>query len=69
MAIAWKHHRSHGSVDQKALRLAAIRAIVDLAEAEGDEIHDVVAEALVVLGASEEELAAAMLGGRHGPVR
>jgi hypothetical protein len=69
MAIARMHHRSHGSVDQQASRLVAIRAIVDLAEAEGDETHDVVTEALLVLGASQEELAAAMLGGRHGTVR
>jgi hypothetical protein len=32
-------------------------------EAEDDEIHDIVAEALMVLGASQEELTAAMLGG------
>jgi hypothetical protein len=38
----------------------AIRAIVDLTDDE--EIHDVVAEALLVLGASPEELTAAMLG-------
>jgi hypothetical protein len=63
MDIVRKHHRSHGSVDQKALRLVAIRAIVDLVEAEDDEIHDIVAEALMVLGASQEELTAAMLGG------
>jgi len=69
MAMAWKHHRSHGSVDQKASRLVAIRTIVDLVEAEGDEMHDVVAEALMVLGASQEELTAAMLDGLDGTVR
>ena len=69
MAIAWKHGRSHGSVDQKASRLVAIRAIVNLAEAEDDETYDVVAEALIVLGASQEELTAAMLGGRDGVIR
>ncbi len=69
MAIAWKHHRSHGSVDRKASRLVAIRTIVDLVDAEGDEIHDVVAEALMVLGASQEELTAAMLDGRDGAIQ
>jgi hypothetical protein len=69
MASARKHRRSNGSVDQKASRLVAIRAIVDLAEAEDDEIHDIVAEALLVLGASEEELTAAMLGGSDGAGR
>jgi hypothetical protein len=47
-------------VVQEATRLAAIRAIVDLA---GDaEDHDVAAEALLVLGASEQEIEAATLG-------
>ena len=41
-------------------RLAAIRAIVDLAE--DDEDHDVAAEALLVLGASPQEIAAATSG-------
>lgn len=69
MAIARKHGRTHGSVDQKASRLVAIRAIVNLAAAEDDEIYDVVAEALKVLGGSQEELTAAMLGGQDGVVR
>jgi hypothetical protein len=47
-------------VDQEATRLAAIRAIVDLAG--DDEDHDVAAEALLVLGASTQEIAAATLG-------
>ena len=48
------------SADRQASRLVAIRAIVALAD--DDEVHDVVAEALLVLGASREELTAAMLG-------
>lgn len=51
---------SYVSPDREASRLVAIRAIVDLTDDE--EIHDVVAEALLVLGASPEELTAAMLG-------
>ena len=53
-------HRLYASADQEASRLAAIRVIVDLAY--DDEVHDVVSEALLVLGASREELTAAMLG-------
>jgi hypothetical protein len=52
--------RLYASADQEASRLAAIRTIVDLAD--DDEVHNVVAEALLVLGASREELTAAMLG-------
>ncbi len=55
----------HGKVryrryaDQEASRLAAIRTIVDVAG--DDEDHVVVAEALLVLGASQQEIAVAML--------
>lgn len=47
-------------VGQEATRLAAIRAIVDLAG--DDEDQDVAAEALLVLGASHQEICAATLG-------
>jgi hypothetical protein len=47
-------------VDQEASRLAAIRAIVELAG--DDEDQDIAAEALLVLGASQQEIAAATLG-------
>jgi hypothetical protein len=46
-------------VRSEASRLIAIRAIVDVAG--NEEYHDVVAEALLVLGASEQEITAAML--------
>jgi hypothetical protein len=49
------------SADQEASRLVAIRAIIDLAD--DDEVHDVVTEALLVLGASREEITAATLAG------
>ncbi len=61
MDITRLGRRSHVSVDQEATRLAAIRVIVNLAD--DDEVHDVVAEALLVLGATREELTAAMLDG------
>jgi hypothetical protein len=48
------------TADQEASRLAAIRAIVALAV--DDEDHDVAAEALLVLGASQQEMQAALLG-------
>jgi hypothetical protein len=51
---------AHRAADQEASRLAAIRAIVELAD--NDEDHDVAAEALLVLGASRQEMCAAMLG-------
>jgi hypothetical protein len=60
MGITRLGRRFFVSVDQEAARLVAIRVIVDLAD--DDEIYDVVAEALLVLGASEEELTAARLG-------
>jgi hypothetical protein len=50
---------SRRMVRSEASRLIAIRAIVDVAGNEED--HDVVAEALLVLGASEQEITAAML--------
>ena len=46
-------------LQSEASRLTAIRAIVDVAGNEED--HDVVAEALLVLGASAQEITAAML--------
>jgi hypothetical protein len=52
--------RLYASADQEASRLVAIRVIVDLADDE--EVNDVVAGALLVLGASREEQTAAMLG-------
>ena len=55
-----RRRRLYVSADQEASRLVAIRVIIDLAD--DDEVHDVVAEALLVLGASREELTAAMLG-------
>ncbi len=45
--------------DQEASRLAAIRTIVDVAG--DDEDHTVVADALLILGASQQEIAVAML--------
>lgn len=51
--------RSRRYADQEASRLAAIRTIVEVAG--DDEDHAVVAEALLVLGASEQEIAVAML--------
>jgi len=52
-------NRSRRHPDQEASRLAAIRTIVDVAG--DDEDHAVVAEALLVLGASQQEIAVAML--------
>jgi hypothetical protein len=52
--------RPRPPVGQSASRLAAIRAIVALAE--DDEDHDVAAGALLVLGASPQEIAAATSG-------
>ncbi len=50
-------------VDREATRLAAIRAIVDLAG--DDEDQEVAAEALLILGASHQEISAATLGPSH----
>ena len=47
--------------DNEAARLAAIRSIVELVD-DGED-YDVVAEALLVLGASPDEIVAATLGG------
>ncbi len=60
IAALRSRNRLHPPVGQSAPRLAAIRAIVDLAE--DDEDHDVAAEALLVLGASPQEIAAATSG-------
>jgi hypothetical protein len=49
------------SVGREGPRLAAIRAIVDLAEDE--EGHAVATEALLILGATRQEIAAATLDG------
>jgi len=46
--------------DHEAMRLAAIRTIV--VPAGTDEDRDVVAESLLVLGVSPQEMTAAMLG-------
>ncbi len=60
MATLRSSSRIHRPVGQSAPRLAAIRAIVDLAG--DDEDHDVAAEALLILGASPQEIAAATSG-------
>lgn len=52
--------RTRPPVGQIAPRLAAIRAIVALAE--DDEDHEVAADALLVLGASPQEITAATSG-------
>jgi hypothetical protein len=60
MVAASQHNsRFRRSIGKQAPRLAAIRAIVDLAE--DDEDHDVATEALMILGASRHEIAAATL--------
>lgn len=51
---------SHPSPREEASRLVAIRAIVEIADTGED--HDVVAEALMILGASQLEIVTAMLG-------
>jgi hypothetical protein len=64
--FARRKNRFLSSGDQEASRLVAIRTIVDLAA--DDEDHDVVAEALLVLGASQTEISTAKLGaGQSGP--
>jgi hypothetical protein len=60
IAALRSRNRARPPVGQVASRLAAIRAIVALAG--DDEDHDVVAEALLVLGASPQEIAAATSG-------
>lgn len=52
--------RSRKPAGQEATRLAAIRAIVDLAG--DDEDQEVAADALLILGASHQEISAATLG-------
>ena len=47
-------------VTAEAARLAAIRTVTDLAV--DTEDHDVAAEALLALGATEQEITAATLG-------
>ena len=56
----WPRGRFRRLGRQEATRLVAIRTIVEVAGSEED--HDVLAEALLVLGASEQEIAVAMLG-------
>jgi hypothetical protein len=63
IATLRSRNRLRPPVGQTARRLAAIRAIVALAE--DDEDHDVAAEALLVLGASPQEIAAATSGKRR----
>jgi hypothetical protein len=58
--LAKSKHLWHPSVRREAARLVAIRAIVEMADTGED--HDVVAEALGILGASAEEIFVAMLG-------
>ncbi len=50
---------SRRSTDRGASRLAAIRAVIELAG--DDEDHDVAMDALMVLGATHHEIAAASL--------
>ncbi len=50
---------SRRSTDRGASRLAAIRAVIELADDVED--HDVAIDALMVLGASHHEIAAASL--------
>jgi hypothetical protein len=52
---------SHPAPREEAARLVAIRAIVDLAENEDD--YELMAEALMALGASHDEIRVATLGG------
>jgi hypothetical protein len=61
-ATRQRRHSSRAS-DQEASRLAAIRALIELAE--DDEGVDVAAGALLVLGASRDEITAASLDGSH----
>ena len=58
--ITWPRGRLRRLGHPEAPRLVAIRTIVEVAGT--DEDHDVLAEALLVLGASEQEIAVAMLG-------
>jgi hypothetical protein len=51
---------SHPAPREEAARLVAIRAIVEMAGTGED--YDVVAEALLTLGASQQEIVSAMLG-------
>jgi hypothetical protein len=54
----WKR-LSHPAPREEAARLAAIRAIVEMADTGED--HDIVAEALLSLGASQQKIVTAML--------
>ena len=58
--IAKRRPSPNKAAEQQASRLAAIRAIVDLAD-DDDENYDVAAAALVILGASPNEISAATL--------
>ncbi len=51
---------SHPPPREEAVRLVAIRTIVDLADNEDD--YDLMAEALMALGASHDEILVATLG-------
>ncbi len=57
--VRWKR-LSHPPPREEAVRLVAIRAIVEMADTGED--YDVVAEALLILGASQQEIVTAMLG-------
>ncbi|MGO8861261.1 MAG: hypothetical protein ACLQRH_10935 [Acidimicrobiales bacterium] len=60
MSIFTNTGGSRRRTTHQASRFAAIRAIVELAP--DDEGHDVAAEALLVIGASPDEITAALLG-------
>jgi hypothetical protein len=60
-ATSDRKNRFRRSVGAQAPRLAAIRTIVDLVD-DGED-QDVVTEALIVLGASRQEIAAATFDG------
>jgi hypothetical protein len=57
--LARRKRLSHPPPREETVRLVAIRAIVEIADTGED--HDVVAEALLILGASRQEIATAML--------
>ncbi len=60
MGIVRRRGRRLPPPSQQASRFVAIRAIVDLAR-DGED-YDVAAEALLVIGASPQEITAALLG-------
>ena len=56
-----RHHRR--KTDREASRLLAIKSVIDAAR--DDEDREVLTEALLILGASEPEIAAASFGSTH----